>query len=289
MILIARLENRFRDETVNKILNYNYEILSGDELLELLKRAQQIKEDKNFLIFLRDDDIELFKSNIKGFKRRYEVYTLLIRREAKDEAMVKIPEKYFDVIVLENDDKELFLVKLEAALRELYRRWLKKHRMSWDEYFMKVAMVVAERSNCLRHHIGAIAVKNRRIISTGYNGPPTGFPNCTDVGCIKDKDAVEKHLKGMHHGTSHDLCPAIHAEQNMIIQASLHGVSLRGATVYCTHTPCNLCARMLVNAGIKEYVTFSDYYNKEFLKIFKSAGITFRKIKKPEQLIRFLK
>jgi len=114
-----------------------------------------------------------------------------------------------------------------------------------DEYFLKVAAVVAERSTCRRHHIGAVAVKDKHILATGYNGAPSGFKDCLELGCLRDE-------LGIPSGTRQEICRAVHAEQNVIIQAALHGVSLEGATVYATHTPCILCAKMLVNAGIKD-------------------------------------
>ena len=106
-----------------------------------------------------------------------------------------------------------------------------------DEYFLKVAAVVAERSTCRRHHVGAVAVADKHILATGYNGAPAGLADCLELGCLRDE-------QGIPSGTRHEICRAIHAEQNVIIQAALHGVSIGGATVYCTHTPCILCAKM---------------------------------------------
>jgi len=135
-----------------------------------------------------------------------------------------------------------------------------------DEYFLKLAMVVAERSTCRRHHIGAVAVRDKHILATGYNGAATGQKDCLELGCLRDE-------LGIPSGTRHEICRAIHAEQNVIIQASLHGVSLEGATIYCTHTPCVLCAKMLVNARIKRFVSFRKYNDDEFVSLFKEAGI----------------
>lgn len=135
-----------------------------------------------------------------------------------------------------------------------------------DEYFLKIASVVAERSTCRRHHIGAIAVKNKHILTTGYSGAPAGAKDCLELGCLRDE-------LGIPSGTRQEICRAIHAEQNVIIQAGLHGVSLEGSTVYCTHTPCVLCAKMLVNARISRFVTFGKYSDDEFIKLFKEAGI----------------
>jgi dCMP deaminase len=154
-------------------------------------------------------------------------------------------------------------------------------RPSWDEYFLKMAFLVAERSTCLRHHVGAVIVKDRRVLSTGYNGAPTGQKDCLELGCLRNKLQIPS-------GTRHEICRAVHAEQNAVIQAALHGVSIDGATVYCTHTPCAICAKILVNAKIKRYVTAGEYKDKEFLELFKQGNIEFVKLKRPKLKITFL-
>jgi dCMP deaminase len=135
-----------------------------------------------------------------------------------------------------------------------------------DEYFLKIASVVAERSTCRRHHVGAVAVKDKHILATGYNGAPSGLKDCLELGCLRDKLEIPS-------GTRQEVCRGIHAEQNVIVQASLHGVSLEGSTIYCTHTPCVLCAKMLTNAKIKRYVSFGKYNDDSFVELFKAAGI----------------
>jgi len=150
-----------------------------------------------------------------------------------------------------------------------------------DEYFLKIASVVAERSTCRRHHIGAIAVRDKHILTTGYSGAPAGAKDCLELGCLRDE-------LGIPSGTRQEICRAIHAEQNVIIQAGLHGVSLQGSTVYCTHTPCVLCAKMLVNARIARFVSFGRYSDDEFLKLFKEAGIKFEIKDKPSSEITYL-
>ena len=150
-----------------------------------------------------------------------------------------------------------------------------------DEYFLKIASVVAERSTCRRHHMGAIAVRDKHILTTGYNGAPAGAKDCLELGCLRDE-------QGIASGTRHEICRAIHAEQNVIIQAGLHGVSLEGSTVYCTHTPCVLCAKMLVNAKIARLVSFGKYNDDSFIEIFKEAGIKVDMKEKPSPAISFL-
>ncbi len=154
-------------------------------------------------------------------------------------------------------------------------------RVSWDEYFLKIAAVVAERSTCLRHHMGAIAVRDKHILTTGYNGAAAGLKSCLELGCLRDE-------QGIPSGERQEICRAIHAEQNVIIQAALHGVSLEGSNIYCTHTPCVLCAKMLVNARIKRFVSFGRYADNTFISLFQEAGIEFELKKKPSLRINHL-
>ena len=150
-----------------------------------------------------------------------------------------------------------------------------------DVYFLKIASVVAEQSTCLRHHMGAVAVKNKHILATGYNGAPAGAKDCLELGCLRNEMNIES-------GTRQEVCRAIHAEQNVIIQASLHGVSLEGSTVYCTHTPCVLCAKMLVNAKIARFVSFGKYNDDTFAELFREAGIKVDMKDKPPSEITYL-
>ena len=155
------------------------------------------------------------------------------------------------------------------------------YRPDIDEYFLKIASVVAERATCRRHHVGAVAVKNKHILTTGYNGAPSGLKDCLELGCLRDELAIPS-------GTRHEVCRGIHAEQNVIIQAGLHGVSLEGSTIYCTHTPCVLCAKILVNAKIKRYVSFGKYSDDSFTALFREAGIEIDIKKRPPLGISFL-
>ncbi len=157
----------------------------------------------------------------------------------------------------------------------------KMKRPDFDEYCLKIASVVAERSTCRRHHMGAVAVKNRHILTTGYNGAPSGGKDCLELGCLRDELGIES-------GTRQEICRAIHAEQNVIIQAGLHGVSLEGSTVYCTHTPCVLCAKMLVNAKIARFVSFGKYNDDRFIELFREAGIEVDIKERPPAEITYL-
>jgi dCMP deaminase len=154
-------------------------------------------------------------------------------------------------------------------------------RPDFDEYILKIASVVAERSTCRRHHMGAVAVRDKHILTTGYNGAPAGQKDCLELGCIRD----EMHIAS---GEKQETCRAIHAEQNVIIQAALHGISLEGSTIYCTHTPCVLCAKMLVNARIKRFVSFSKYSDDRFIELFKEAGIEIDIKDRPPSQITYL-
>ncbi len=155
-------------------------------------------------------------------------------------------------------------------------------RPSWDEYFIKIAALVAERSTCLRHHVGAIIVKDRRILTTGYNGVPAGLPDCLELGCLRNQLRIPS-------GERHEICRAIHAEQNAIIQAGKHGEDIDGGTMYCTHSPCIVCAKMIVNAGIKRLVTYTDYPDVGGVReLLKDAGVELVKVARPNKEITFL-
>lgn len=139
-------------------------------------------------------------------------------------------------------------------------------RPSWDEYFMDITRLVAKRSTCIRRKVGAVLVKDRNILATGYNGAPSGIPHCIDVGCLREKMSVPS-------GERHELCRGLHAEQNAIIQAAYHGVRIRGATLFCTNYPCTICIKMLINAGITRIV-YQDGYSDELAKeLIEQAGV----------------
>ena len=135
-------------------------------------------------------------------------------------------------------------------------------RPTWDEYFMDMVKVVRKRSTCVRRQVGAVLVKDNRLLTTGYNGAPKGVPHCNKAGCMR------KQLK-VASGERHEICRGLHAEQNAIIQAAIHGVSIMGATLYCTNKPCSICARMIVNAEISRIVYMEEYadnFAEELLK-----------------------
>jgi len=145
-------------------------------------------------------------------------------------------------------------------------------RPDWDTYFMAIAQVVATRGNCLRRQVAAVIVLDRRIISTGYNGTPRGVKNCYEGGCPRCASAA---ASGANLGD----CICSHAEENAITQAAYHGIALKGATLYCTLSPCLLCARMIVNAGLREVVYAGEYeFNRQTRALLKQAGVKCRKV-----------
>lgn len=140
-------------------------------------------------------------------------------------------------------------------------------RPSWDEYFMEMARLTAKRSTCLRRNVGAVIVKDKHIIATGYNGAPRGIAHCEEIGgCMRQK-------LGIPSGERHELCRALHAEQNAIIQAATLGQSIEGATIYITHQPCVICAKMIINAGIKRIVVREGYPDELSVEILEEAGL----------------
>lgn len=125
-------------------------------------------------------------------------------------------------------------------------------RPDWDDYFLQIAHLVTQRSTCLRRQVGAVLVMDKRILATGYNGAPSGLEHCQEVGCLREAQKIPS-------GQRHELCRGLHAEQNAIIQAAQFGVVIKNATLYCTHQPCSLCAKMLINVGLKRLVISSGY------------------------------
>lgn len=147
-------------------------------------------------------------------------------------------------------------------------------RPSWDEYFMQMAELTANRSTCLRRQVGAVIVKDRHIIATGYNGAPRGLKHCSELGgCLRQKLQVPS-------GQRHELCRALHAEQNAIIQAATLGQSIEDATIYVTHQPCVICAKMIINAGMKRIVVREGYPDELATEILDEAGIKVIMLKK---------
>lgn len=147
-----------------------------------------------------------------------------------------------------------------------------KKRPPWDSYFMKIAEHVSERSTCLRRQTGALIVKDKRILATGYNGAPSGLRHCAEVGCLREKEKISS-------GKRHELCRGLHAEQNAIIQAALHGMEIKNSRVYTTHQPCVLCAKMIINAGAREIFYRDSYPDRLAEDLLHEAGIKLVQLK----------
>ena len=145
-------------------------------------------------------------------------------------------------------------------------------RPSWDEYFLEIAKVVSGRSTCLRRQVGALIVKDKRILTTGYNGAPRNLAHCLDVGCLREEAGAES-------GHVHELCRGLHAEQNAIIQAAMHGVSIDGGVLYSTHQPCVLCSKMIINAGLEAIYYLEPYPDELAERLLAEAGILSQKMK----------
>lgn len=145
-----------------------------------------------------------------------------------------------------------------------------KTRPSWHTYFMEISHLVAKRSTCLRRQVGAVIVKDKHILTTGYNGAPAELKHCEEVGCLRDKMNIPS-------GERQELCRGLHAEQNAIIQSALQGVSIKEGILYCTHQPCILCTKMLINAGIKKIVYEGEYPDELAKKFFEEAGVDVNK------------
>ena len=145
------------------------------------------------------------------------------------------------------------------------------NRPSWPEYFMAITRLVAKRSTCLRRSVGAVLVKDKRILATGYNGAPAGLKHCEEVGCLRENSSIPS-------GTRHELCRGLHAEQNVIIQAAYHGISINGAVLFCTNKPCAICSKMLINAGIQEIYFLDGYEDALSDQMLAEAGVNLKRL-----------
>ena len=151
----------------------------------------------------------------------------------------------------------------------------KSKKPDWDEYFMKIAEVVRSRADCLRRQVGAVIVKDKRILTTGYNGTPMGVKNCTEGGCWR---CLARHQGKLASGEKEESCICLHAEQNAIIQAAYLGVSTKDSTIYVTSNPCSTCAKMIINAGIKRVVCFKNHHDEEGIKLLEKANVEIKLI-----------
>ncbi len=183
-----------------------------------------------------------------------------------------------DILILNNNG----VGELQQKVEKIYEKISSENtKPSWDEYFIKMASLVAERSTCLRHHVGAVIVKDKRVLTTGYNGAARGKKDCLELGCNKDKLSLAS-------GMGYEECRAIHAEQNAIIQSGLHGIVIKDSSLYLTHTPCRMCAKEIVQVGINEIITYQDFEGDNGAKKYLlDSGIKIKKIPRPNNKISF--
>lgn len=154
----------------------------------------------------------------------------------------------------------------ENVIKNLKLETRMQKRPSWQRYFMEMAKLASTRSTCLRRHVGAVLVKDNQVLSTGYNGSPKGVRHCSEAGCLRAQNNIPS-------GQMHELCRGLHAEQNAIIQSGLNGSSARGATLYCTHQPCSICAKMIINAEIKVVYIADKYPDALAEELLQEAGV----------------
>lgn len=152
-----------------------------------------------------------------------------------------------------------------------------RKRPDWEVYFLKIAQLASTRSTCIRRQVGAVLVKEKKILATGYNGVPSGIAHCTEIGCLRDEE-------GIPSGQRHELCRGLHAEQNAILQAAYHGVSIQGSVLFCTNFPCVICSKMLINAGIRQIFYLEGYPDRLSESMLKEAGMNLQRIKMEEGL-----
>jgi dCMP deaminase len=205
--------------------------------------------------------------------RTLEEFVALENREAEgddtSQNLVKV-ELMADHVLSNDSTLEKLYPKIDQLLMQLLRE---VQRPSWDEYFMNIAKVVASRSNCMKRKVAAIIVRDKRVVSTGYNGTPRGTRNCNEGGCPRCNNLATS-------GTALDECLCSHGEENAIVQASYHGVSLKDAVIYTTFAPCLQCTKMIINSGIREVIFNMDYpLNDSSFRLFQEAGVFIRKLK----------
>ncbi len=240
---------------------------------------------KNFYLVRVDAPVELRYERLKkrarpGDSQTFEQFKQDEERElASDDPAAQqliATGEMADFVIVNDADIETLKQKVVATFQQAS---LRTYRPGWDEYFMRIASMVALRSNCVKRRTAAVVVKDRRIISTGYNGTPKGVTNCYEGGCPRCYNLTPS-------GTDLGECRCSHAEENSIVQAAYHGVSLKGATMYTIFSPCLLCSKMIINAGIKEVVYLSEYpMASASRRLLEEAGVVLRAMHLPDSSI----
>jgi len=289
---LIRIGNQLREQFCAPVLadRVKFKIKSKNAVIDSIRNAAEIESLRNlnnFYLVSVDAPVELRYERAKARNRAEHLETLenFISWENQEKSQ-NMNHQNIDACIALSDYK-LWNTGSCDDLRKTIDGILAQieilNRPSWDEYFLKMAFLVAERSTCLRHHVGAIIVKDRHVVTTGYNGAARRIDDCLKLGCLRNQLKIPS-------GERHEICRAIHAEQNAIIQAGVHGVTIDGGTLYCTHSPCIICAKMIVNAGIKRVVTCGDYPDNFNLviELFQQAKVQFDKIDVPEMLIKMI-
>ena len=265
-ILAERILSHLGDDR-----NYVIDSIRNPYEVEVLKR----RRDFTLLALEADESIRFERSRKRGRESAAQTLQQFIEEEAREldsnnpaNQQLHATRQKADLVVTNNGTLEELQRRLDELLSPLMSRFT---RPSWDEYFMNIAKVVAMRSNCMKRKIAAIIVKDRRVISTGYNGTPRGAKNCNEGGCPRCNSMARS-------GTALDECLCCHGEENAITQAAYHGISLKGSTLYTTFSPCLLCTKMIINSGIVEVVYNQDYpLNERALSLLSECGVVLRR------------
>jgi dCMP deaminase len=260
-------------ENLGDARNYVIDSIRNPYEVEVLRR----RSDFTLLALEANETIRFERSRIRGRENAAQTFLQFIEEEAPEldsrnpaNQQLNATQAKADLVIANNGTIEELHQRLNELLPPLMSRF---QRPSWDEYFMNIATVVAMRGNCMKRKVAAIIVKDRRVVSTGYNGTPRGARNCNEGGCPRCNGMAPS-------GTALDECLCCHGEENAITQAAYHGTSLKGATLYTTYAPCLLCTKMIINCGIAEVVYNQDYpLNKRALALLEECGVLLRQQK----------
>lgn len=254
--------------------NYVISSIANPEEINLFKKRN------DFILIFVDAPLEIRQNRIKDREREKDptkdddIKKLDAKHSSKSSYEIQIDKckEMADIILKNGSTIDDLRKKVDKIIKDLNIE-IGIKRPSWDEYFMKLAYLVRERSTCLSRNVGAVIVRDKKILTTGYNGPPRGLKHCNERGgCIRDQLDIPNNQ-------SKEITRAVHAEQNAIAQAASSGVSVEGSTIYCTNFPCFTCIKILINAGIKEIVYHEDYEDPLSKAIIKEAKIKVRKVK----------
>lgn len=268
MGILARIVSAYIDPNMNTVVD---SIRRPEEVHELRRLPGFV------LMYITAPEnvrFERMKSrNRPGDPKTYEEFVKLEKQEfygvGDTGQSIKLVSKLADVVIRNDSSLSDLKVKLKKIVPELIKKY-SPERLEWDNYFMNIAQVVAQRSSCIKRKVGAVIVKNKQILSTGYNGTPRGITNCISGGCPRC-NAFEESGKGLSN------CLCSHAEENAIVQAAYNGVSIEGSSIYTTFSPCLYCSRMIINSGIREVIYNSKYsLGDAALSLLKQAGIKVR-------------